>query len=331
LTSQLDLTRARRLKENAGTSFMGSTKVGPFEVDQATAEAMLASSNPHGRSNSEVVKPWANASDITGRNRGRWIIDFETMPAEEAAKYEAPFEYVKARVMPARSTNARAAYARQWWLHAESRPAMRSALSGLTRFLVTPRVAKHRLFAWLPSPTLPDSRLYVFARDDDYFFGVLQSRVHTVWALAKGSTHGDGTSGGRPVYNNTTCFETFPLPWPPGREDTQSPEYVAIAEAGRVLHELRENALNPSGLAEEELAKMTLTDLYNRRPTWLDNAHKRLDAAVFAAYGWDANLFQMARFSADCWRSTFAAAATRRDTDAIGNGSVKEERRTCRT
>ncbi len=35
------------------------------------------------------------------------------------------------------------------------------------------------------------------------------------------------------------------------------------------------------------LKKRTLTNLYNERPTWLDLAHRRLDEAVFAAYGWD--------------------------------------------
>jgi hypothetical protein len=35
------------------------------------------------------------------------------------------------------------------------------------------------------------------------------------------------------------------------------------------------------------LRERTLTNLYNERPTWLDLAHQRLDAAVFAAYGWD--------------------------------------------
>jgi len=35
------------------------------------------------------------------------------------------------------------------------------------------------------------------------------------------------------------------------------------------------------------LKKRTLTNLYNERPTWLDLAHQKLDAAVFAAYGWD--------------------------------------------
>ena len=39
-----------------------------------------------------------------------------------------------------------------------------------------------------------------------------------------------------------------------------------------------------------EKKKRTLTNLYNARPTWLDLAHKRLDAAVFAAYGWKSDL-----------------------------------------
>ena len=35
------------------------------------------------------------------------------------------------------------------------------------------------------------------------------------------------------------------------------------------------------------MKKRTLTNLYNERPTWLDLAHRRLDEAVFSAYGWD--------------------------------------------
>lgn len=40
----------------------------------------------------------------------------------------------------------------------------------------------------------------------------------------------------------------------------------------------------------EQLAKRTLTNLYNERPTWLDLAHKQLDEAVFAAYGWETSI-----------------------------------------
>ncbi len=58
----------------------------------------------------------------------------------------------------------------------------------------------------------------------------------------------------------------------------------------RRLDEMRRNWLGTEGASQPELKKRTLTNLYNERPTWLDNAHKRLDRAVFAAYGWPADL-----------------------------------------
>jgi len=39
-----------------------------------------------------------------------------------------------------------------------------------------------------------------------------------------------------------------------------------------------------------KLKKRTLTNLYNQRPTWLQNAHRTLDETVFAAYGWPPDL-----------------------------------------
>lgn len=41
-------------------------------------------------------------------------------------------------------------------------------------------------------------------------------------------------------------------------------------------------------LAGQDAKPRHLTRLYNERPTWLDLAHKKLVAAVFVAYGWDA-------------------------------------------
>ena len=54
--------------------------------------------------------------------------------------------------------------------------------------------------------------------------------------------------------------------------------------------ELRRNWLDPESASEAELKKRPLTNLYNQRPTWLGNAHARLDRAVFAAYGWSPDL-----------------------------------------
>ena len=288
LTSTTDLTTARRLAENLNLTFMGVTPVGAFNIPHATAQAWFSLPNPNRRSNRNVLRPYLNGQDITGHSRAEWIVDFGVrMSLEEAALYEAPFEYVKKNVKPQRDQNNRAAYRDRWWIFAESRPAMREAIQGLTRYVATPRVAKHRVFVWVSSAALVDSRIYVFARDDDYFFGVLHSRLHEVWSLATSSRHGVGND---PTYNNTTCFETFPFPWPPGQEDQSDVRVIAIAQAAKELNELRDAWLNPPDISEVELKKRTLTNLYNARPTWLDNAHRKLDAAVFAAYGWSSDL-----------------------------------------
>jgi len=93
---------------------------------------------------------------------------------------------------------------------------MREALAPLERCIITPRVSKFRLFAWLTTRTLADSATFVFARDDDYFFGMLHSRIHEVWARAQGTQLREVESGFR--YTPSSTFETFPFPWPPGRE-----------------------------------------------------------------------------------------------------------------
>jgi len=291
LTSQSDLTAVQRLPENAGISFMGDTKVGPFDIDAETARKMLASPNPDGRSSADVVRPWANGLDITRRPRGMWIVDFPPGTSEaQAALYEAPFAFVEQRVKPERLGNNRALYAREWWIHGEGRPGMRAALEPHFRYLATPNLTKYRFFAWLHARVLPDHQLIVFARHDNYFFGALQSHVHEVWALRMGTQ-----LESRPRYTPTTCFETFPLPWPPGTEPEDDPRYLAIADAAKELNELREGWLNPApvdglALAPTELAKRTLTNLYNANPTWLQNANRKLDEAVFVAYGWPSGL-----------------------------------------
>jgi len=148
-------------------------------------------------------------------------------------------------------------------------------------------VAKHRIFAWLDGNVLADHQLIVFGRDDDYFFGVLHSRAHELWSLRMGTWLGVGND---PRYTPTTTFETFPFPWPPGTEPTSDPHVIAIAEAARELVALRDCWLNPPDLAEAELKKRTLTNLYNTRPTWLANAHAALDRAVLDAYAFPHDL-----------------------------------------
>lgn len=289
-TGSVDLTTARRLQENVGVAFMGDTKGGRFDIASDIAEAMLtAPRNVNGRPNSDVVVPWVNGLDITRRPRSMYIIDFGTeMALPMAAEYEEPFGHVAREVLPERKKNRRAAYRERYWLHVEPRPAMRKALQGLKRFIGTARVAKHRLFVWLTPPTLPDSQVIVIARDDAYCFGVLQSRVHELWALAKCTWLGVGND---PRYTPTTTFETFPFPWALNAPDdglrvAQRKQRQKIAEAAEQLDDLRKKWLSPPVISIEDQKKRTLTNLYNARPTWLSQAHLELDRAVLNAYGW---------------------------------------------
>ncbi|MDE0125824.1 MAG: hypothetical protein OXN97_14720 [Bryobacterales bacterium] len=308
-----DLTTACRLAGNAGVAFMGDTKGGPFDVSGDLARQWLREpANPNGRPNSDVLKPWMNGMAITRRPAGKWIVDFGwTMVKEEAALYEAPFQHVLEHVYPKRQGNRRDSYRQNWWRHVESRQGMWRALNGLSRYIATPRVSKHRLFVWFDIRVCPDSALIAIARDDDTTFGILHSRYHEAWALRKGTSLED-----RPRYTPTTTFETFPFPEGlspdvPASDYLADPRAHAIASAARRLVELRARWLNPPEWVEwvEEpvpgypprpvprdenaaiaLKKRTLTNLYNARPQWLVDAHAQLDAAVAGAYGWPADI-----------------------------------------
>ena len=306
----IDLTQVTRLDRNRAVAFLGVYKNGPFDIPGDLAREWLRlPANPNGRPNSDVLKPRLNGMDLTRRPAGNWIIDFgEDMSVADATLYEAPFEHVVEHVRPLRLGRRRERHRRYWWRHGETRPGMWRAINGLSRFIATPTVSKHRLFVWLDAGVCPDHQLIVITRDDDRTFGILHSRFHEAWSLRLGTSLED-----RPRYTPTTTFETFPFPDGmspdiPAADCAEDPRSVAIAEAARRLVELRDRWLNPpewvewvdepvSGypkravarddVATKELKARTLTALYNARPRWLADAHEALDCAVAAAYGWN--------------------------------------------
>jgi type II restriction/modification system DNA methylase subunit YeeA len=322
LTTGNALSTANKLTGNSGCAFVATVKAGAFDVPGSVARAWLNHPNPHGRPNSDVLRPWANGMDVTRRPSDTWIIDFGVDTQEhEAMLYERPYAHVIEYVLPLREKSNRAVYKARWWRLAEPIPKMRAALLDLPRCIVTPTVAKHRLFVWMDVRVLADHQLIVIARADDATFGILHSRFHELWSLRLGTSLED-----RPRYTPTTTFETFPFPAGLTPAQTRGPTErlesgavlptvaverrataIRIAEAAQRLNALRENWLNPQEWVERvpelvpgyperiipkpdhaaDLKKRTLTNLYNARPAWLDHAHQTLDAAVAAAYGWD--------------------------------------------
>jgi type II restriction/modification system DNA methylase subunit YeeA len=303
--------------------FVGVILNGNFEITGDLArEFLCCPDNVNGRSNADVIRPTLNGNDFNGDRPDKWVIDFGTSMSEaDAALYERPFGFIEKQVKPYRQRRnedhefaVRARNEREiWWRHARARPAMRRALAGLERYIATPMVSSYRTFDYLPAMLLPDQKLVVFARDDDAFLGIVQSRVHHLWTIATCSWIGAGNDV---TYPNTAVFETFPFP--DGLTPVVSavnwdadPRAHIIAKSASRLRTLRDNWLYPGSLirretevvpgypdrivpidekAASELKKRTLGNLYGEQPTWLQNAHRDLDNAVCAAYRWPVDI-----------------------------------------
>ena len=309
-----DLTEAKPLAENTGVCCYGSQEKGSFQLSREEAIHILIQPNPNSRPSSDVVKQSVNARILMQRGDCEWVVDFGVDISEvDAMLYEAPYEHIRRVVYPERMARRDKSQAKRWWLHARPSPVYRRFLQAFSRIIITPAVAKHRVFAWLTPVQLADHALIVVGRDDDTTFGILHSRFHELWALRTCTWLGKGND---PRYTPTTTFETFPFPEGlqpniPASAYANDPRAHAIANAARRLVELRDHWLNPpewirrvpevvpgypdrlipvDDHAAAELKKRTLTNLYNQRPAWLANAHRALDEAVAAAYGWPMDL-----------------------------------------
>jgi type II restriction/modification system DNA methylase subunit YeeA len=319
-----DFTKARRLNENRGISFMGVTKSGPFDVESNLARKwLLEPTNVNNLPNSVVLRRSINGQEIMGRNTDRWLLNFEAYDAEtEIAPFAEPYKYAKQVIYPERQKSKTEKNRASWWRYERPRPDMYAALAQCARYIATSMVAKHRVFIYVDVKVVPENLVIVVARNDDTFLGLLSSRFHELWSRQLGTSLED-----RPRYTPTTTFETFPFPEGltpniSAKTYASDPRAIAIANAAANLDKLRNNWLNPSDLvriepeivpttakrekgakpiypdrilsidaaAEATLRKLTLTNLYNQRPQWLIDAHHALDDAVAAAYGWSAGI-----------------------------------------
>lgn len=326
LTAGIDVTKAYKLRDNLNASFQGVTPsasvkrtlreklelpAASFNLEGDEARKILVEpATMNGEPMAAVVRPYLGADDITSRPLDRFTINFVGRDEKAAVMFDKPFAAISNVRLHRLHTNRFNDFQKYpWWQFGWPRPEMFAALKGLSRYISIPRHAKHYLCVWTRPTVTPGDALVVVARDDDTTIGILQSRIHEVWALRSGSSLED-----RPRYTHTTCFETFPFPdglTPniPAAEYAADQNAKAIAIAAQELFKMRDHYLNPpewtdwiitpeeqaAGFPKRpvakpgnaaDLKKRTLTNLYNARPAWLVLAHETLDRAVAAAYGW---------------------------------------------
>ncbi|HYE21209.1 MAG TPA: DNA methyltransferase [Tepidisphaeraceae bacterium] len=291
-----DAFQLEDLQANRGLCFQGVVPAGDgfkLSADELPSIGVVDGALPH------FVRPYVIGRDLVQVAERRFIIDFFGKSEREANEANgSAFQRLMDRVLPERRQNKRASYRDKWWIFAEPRPAMRRALDRLQRFIVTPYTAKHRPFVFVPAGTLPDAMAYAIADSDAFVLGTLSSRPHLLWCLRFGGTLED-----RPRYNSKLTFFPFPFPEPSNVQRKRIREIAEQLDA----HRKRQQAAYPG---------LTLTDMYNvlDRLRGLDRGtgepltpkekaihnqglvsvlgqlHDDLDAAVFDAYGWPADL-----------------------------------------
>ncbi len=242
----------------------------------------------------QLTHPLYTGTDVTERFRNFWVVDTHGLTEKEfrSASPEL-YQLISDRVRPDRNANRDEKLQDQWWLFRRSNQQIRSAIAGLSRFIVTPETSKHRFFVFLDQQIAPEHGLVVFGFEDGFHHGILSSAIHLTW-----SSHAGGTLEDRPRYNKTVCFDPFPFP------DCTEAQRNAVRDLADRLdaHRKRQQELHPW---------LTLTGMYNvleklrSGETFTDEdrniyeaglvgilrlLHDELDAAVFDSYGWSRTL-----------------------------------------
>jgi hypothetical protein len=292
LSPEVEVGAAQVLAVNrqAGVCYQGQTHGhAGFLVSAAEAAAAVAAD----RRCAEVLFPLLVGEELLGRrggSPGRYVIDFGDRTEAAARGYPALFVRVEARVLPARQAALRAEEARngalegagarvnrhhahfheQWWRLSWRRGELLAALAGRSRYVVCARVSRWPVFEFVDAGVRPGDSLVVFALEDDYSFGVLQSSAHWAWWTARCSTLKRDHR-----YTSRTVFDSFP--WP---QEASAGQVLRIAAAGRELRAIRARLAATLGLPRRGLYR----GLGEPRMAALREAHAELDRAVLAAY-----------------------------------------------
>lgn len=295
LSLQIDVTEAKILDCNKSPKkvFQGQTHGHEgFLVAKKEGLMMLAKNEV----NHAVVKPFLIGRELVANEKSqpeRFVIDYTDMDIIEAASFLEPYELIKKSVLPDREAKAKEQegknqkalkndpkakvnkhhinFFNKWWQLSYGRKDLLDALSKLKRYVACSRVSARPIFEFVSAEINPNDALMVFAFEDDYTFGIIQSSAHVLWYQEKCSS-----MKGDPRYTPNSIWDTFPFPQTPKIGDVKK-----VAAAAKELRDKRNQVMNKH--------KYTLRDIYRilEEPgaNPLKDAHRKLDNAVLNAYG----------------------------------------------
>ncbi len=268
-----DLGSASLLDANTGGYSMGPTfghSAFVFRPDEVSAQV----------ASSSCVRALATANDLLrGKSDGlcAWLVDCAT-ESEAKSFGGAAFEYLKQHVYPLVKQRAESGtdtehykhWVRSWWKPQMPRTEFFKLLVGKKRYVVCPRSAARPIFMFLSTGLIPNPTLQLFACEDDYSYGLLQSAPHWKWIVGKGTRVREDFTYGSEVWR------TFP--WP---QDPTDEQVTAVVAASRNLRRVRAELMETNGWSLRQLYQSAEVP----GPHPLNDAQAALDAAVNDAYG----------------------------------------------
>ena len=141
----------------------------------------------------------------------------------------------------------------------------------LRRYISLSRVTLRPIFEFINSEINPNDALMLFAFEDYYSFGIINSNLHWLWFKEKCST-----LEGRYRYTTDTVWDTFPWPQKPTEAQIKK-----VAEAAKTLHTERTATLKKYNMSLRDLYR--LLEQPGKNP--IKDLHEALDKAVMNAYG----------------------------------------------
>jgi hypothetical protein len=285
LSDETDVTGAVTLSCNKTPQFVyqGVTPDHSGFVLSPTDRLQLIKKDP---GSAKVVFPYLIGREVvTGDGvPRRFIIDFGDRDILDAKAHPAAFDRIQSLVLPDvrekaeqehEAEAARKQHLGKWWQHWRDRSDMKAAVAALSgRYITGSRTQRWPfVFCFMASSVLPGDKIQVFAFDDDYSFGILQSIPHLNWYRAKAARLKNELDFN---YSSESVFETFPWPQTPSAR-----QIAAVAEAAREVRRVRNEALK--GIKGGLRAVYRTLGLPGKNP--LKDAHGALDTAAIAAYG----------------------------------------------
>ena len=243
-----------------------------------------------------MLKPFLTANNlISGKTPlpQRYVIDFSGKTLIQAQKYKPLYKIIEKIVLPEKRQKANKEqmrnkkalrlnpkakvnkhhqnFLKKWWELSYPRTDLMKKIRKIKRYCVCGRVTQRSIFEFVHSDINPNDALVVFAFDDDYSFGILQSSMHWTWFTHRCSTLGTGFR-----YTSQTVYDTFPWPQKPTLAQIK-----VVAKRARELRKVRTEILKREGISYR--------DLYRSMELPGDHTmlkyHKALNEAVYSAYG----------------------------------------------